>query len=75
MMVERRRRGGPLTALMLVAGMLLLIAAVAGLVITPEHVPTFSCVRFIGNVCSGPSSTTGWSQTTHDVARIAMWAA
>jgi hypothetical protein len=29
----------------------------------------------IGNICAGPSSSSGWSQSTYDAARAGIWAA
>ena len=52
-------------------GAALLIAAVAGFVVVPEHAPQFVCAGFgepTGNQCAG------WSRTAYDVARIATWA-
>jgi hypothetical protein len=73
---EQRRGGRRLTATVLISGLTLVIVAVAGLVITPEHAPSFSCGKTVEGVCWGFSSTTtGWPQTTYDAARIATWAA
>jgi hypothetical protein len=48
---------------------MLLIAAVAGFVIVPEHKPQFSCAGWgFGVQCAG------LSRTAFDVARISTWA-
>lgn len=53
-------------------GAVLLIAAVVGFIVVPEHAPQFVCGGFgnpeLGGQCAG------WSRTTYDVARIATWA-
>ena len=52
-------------------GAALLIAAVVGFVVVPEHAPRFVCGGFgeaTGNQCAG------WSRTAYDVASIATWA-
>jgi hypothetical protein len=77
---ERRRRGSVTTALTLVVGVLLVIAAVAGFIIVPEHVPTTTSLGACpGTIPSpGPCRTvhTGFaSQSVYDAARIGTWAA
>ena len=52
-------------------GAVVLIAAVAGFVIVPDHAPQFICAGFgavTGNQCAG------WPRSTYDGARIATWA-
>jgi hypothetical protein len=56
------------TAVVLVVGVLLLIVAVAGFVITPQHAPD-ACGQF--SFCD----ISVWSQSTYDAARIGTWAA
>lgn len=63
------------TILLLTIGVVLLLGAVTGFIIVPEHAPY-----------SGPSGVTfnpspdevlhggGWSQTAYDLARIGTWA-
>ena len=53
-------------------GAALLIAAVAGFVVVPEHAPQFVCGGF-GEVTSSDQCA-GWSRTAYDVAKIATWA-
>jgi uncharacterized membrane protein HdeD (DUF308 family) len=55
-------------------GALLLIAAVAGFVIVPEHAPMGS---FNGSTCAEYAGCprTGLSHTMYDVLRVATWAA
>jgi ABC-type Fe3+ transport system permease subunit len=57
--------------LMLSAGAMLLIVAVAGFVIVPPHAPTYSDVP----EPFGSNYPTPWSTAAYDAARIATWAA
>jgi hypothetical protein len=75
MTMERRRAGSVLTALVLVFGVMLLISAVAGFVIVPEHRPGVAVDASCGGW--GPCATgiTALSPTAYDVLRIGTWAA
>ena len=81
--VDRRRRpASAITTLTLVVGVVLLIAAVAGFVIVPEHGPGSTAgadVVIPGTNTSvpapGPVVVYGWSQTVYDAARIGTRAA
>jgi hypothetical protein len=55
------------------AGAALLVAAVAGFVIVPEHRPQVVGGRDLAGVMFG-GATVGWSRTVYDAARIATWA-
>lgn len=55
----------------IIIGTLLLIAAVAGFVIVPEHKPQFVCGGF---GAEGGPQCAGWSRTAYDAARIGSWA-
>lgn len=74
--VTGRARAGVAIS-MLVLGVALLIVAVAGFVIVPEHAPHTSYVLPDGEECLGNCEGihTGWSQTLHDAARIGTRAA
>ena len=55
-------------------GAVLLIGAVAGFVVVPEHrppAPTDACAGFVGGPCPG-----AWrlSQTAFDLLRVSTWA-
>jgi hypothetical protein len=75
--MERRRAGGVIIAL----GVLLLIAAVVGFVIVPEHVPMDEQLGQCGGPLTlpypGPCRIVhyGFSQTLYDAVKIATWAA
>lgn len=68
-----------------VAAIALLVAAVAGFIIVPEHAPVIggsSSVDPFGNLKQSLSDSSAptppgppWSQTLYDVARIGTWAA
>jgi len=65
-----RRKGVGAVAL----GAVLLIAAVVGFVIVPEHKPHTVTSVAGGFECLSNCTTVGWSQTMYDVALIATWA-
>jgi uncharacterized membrane protein HdeD (DUF308 family) len=60
---------------MVIVGGVLLVGAVAGFVIVPEHKPEFTCLAQLlnGAICTS-SVTSGWSRTAYDAARIGTWA-
>jgi hypothetical protein len=63
-----RKAGVPI-----VVGTLLLIAAVAGFVIVPQHKPAVVGGQEWGGYLLGGSNV-GWSRTAYDAARIGTWA-
>jgi hypothetical protein len=71
------------SATAVVVGAILLVAAVVGFVVVPEHTPGTQLVDAQGHplagcdpgACAGTNVVhIGWAQTTYDVARVFTWA-
>jgi hypothetical protein len=64
---------GRRSAVTLTTGTVLLLGAVAGFVIVPEHKPAVIGGSQWGGYLLGGTSV-GWSHTAYDAARIGTWA-
>jgi hypothetical protein len=69
------RRGA---VLVVALGAVLLIAAVAGFIVVPEHSPGRVVLYECGDAFSGTRTChrtlPGWSRTAYDVLRVTTWA-
>jgi hypothetical protein len=59
--------------LVLVLGLLLVIGAVVGFVVVPEHKPALVGGTDLGHGLYTGGFETSWSQTLYDVLRVVTW--